>query len=148
MTNPNDYYVPTTGKTLKTDGTVINVADAFVSNGDGTNSQQVQLTGSNVTLATIVSATGRQTGQNVASGSSLRLNIWGTATSFDVQVQAQMYDGQWYTLPATNAITGSSVNDVTTAGIYDYDTSAFKTVALNVVSITGGNVNAQGVFLP
>jgi hypothetical protein len=52
MTNPNDYYVPTTGKTLKTDGTVINVADAFVSNGDGTNSQQVQLTGSYVGYST------------------------------------------------------------------------------------------------
>lgn len=108
----------------------------------------MQLVGSNVNLGT-ATATGRQTPQNGASGSTLRLNIYGTATSFDVQVQAQMYDGQWYTLPASNAITGASVgNDVTSAGVYDFDSGAWKTFALNVVSVTGGNVTAQGAFLP
>lgn len=113
-----------------------------------TNPLAVQLTGSNVNLGT-ATATGRQTAQNVASGSTMRLNIWGTASAFDIQIQAQMYDGAWYTLPATYAISGTSVgNDVTAAGVYDFDTGAFVQVALNVVSVTGGNVNAKGAFLP
>lgn len=113
------------------------------------NSNYFQLTGSNVTLASGVTTTGLQAAQTVGWASTLRLNIWGTATSFDVQVQAQMYDNVWRTLTPSDAITGNAIaSDITAAGVYDFDVAGWQKVALNVVSVTGGNVNAQGALLP
>lgn len=118
---------------------------------DGSVKDEIQLTGSNVTLATAETTTGLKSVSQAYPGwnSTLRLNIWVTATAFDVQVQGQMWDGTWRTLTPTNALTGSAVaSDITSAGIYDFDVAGFQLVALNVVSVTGGNVNGKGAFLP
>lgn len=109
--------------------------------------ESTSITGSLANLGTYTT-TGLKTSQPVQSGASMvRLNIFGTGT-FDVQLQGFMYDGVPYTLPATNSLTGVLVgNDVTTAGIYEFDIGAFVNISLNVVNVTGGNVNAQGGFL-
>lgn len=104
-----------------------------------------------VALATGVTTTGLQTKTqaNVNFQAGFRLNVWGTATSFDVQVQGLMFDGIWRTLTPSDFLTGGSlVPDITVAGIYDFDVAGFQTIALNVVSVTGGNVNAKGTLLP
>lgn len=116
---------------------------------DGSVQDEVVLTGSNVTLADAVTATGLQAAQQVGWYSLLRLNVYGTASAFDVQVQAQMYDGVWRTLTPADAITGMDASaDITAAGVYDFDVSGWQQVAVNIISLTGGNVSAKGALLP
>ena len=112
-----------------------------------------QLSGSitqQVTLASTITALG-QVGTGVSPGgsSTLRLNIWGTATSFDVQVEGQMYSGTWRALPCTNVCSPATppFTDVTAAGFYDFDVQGMQSVIFNVISISGGNVNAEGEWL-
>lgn len=112
--------------------------------------EQTQLAGGLVTLASGVTATGAQTAQSIGGAYSLlRLNVWvtGTSPAFDVQVQGQMYDGEWYELEATNSVTDANVGtDITTNGVYDYDIASWVMVRMNVVSLSGTNaaVSAQG----
>jgi len=116
-----------------------------------TDQMPVVLTGSNVTLLNAVTTSGLKTASqsDVGWNSTLRLNLWGTATTFDVQVQAQMYDSVWRTLVPFDAITGTvSASDITTSGVYDFDVAGYQKVVVNVVSVTGGNVNAQGALIP
>lgn len=104
----------------------------------------VKLSGSNVTLAASGDS-GQVTGKAAQVGwsSTLRVNIWGT--TFSVQIQAQMWDGTWYTLTGADFSTGAESTSFTTTGIFDFDVSGFQQVIANVVS---GSANVKGALLP
>lgn len=111
----------------------------------------VQLSGSDVILADNVTTTGRvDNGQSSGWDTSLRLNVWGTASSFAAQVQGQMYDGAWYSLTPYDVIAGATLGspNITAAGIYDIDVTGFQKIAFNVSALADGNINAKGVQLP
>lgn len=105
---------------------------------------QVTLTGSNVVLA-VSNDSGQVTGKAAQVGwfSTLRVNIWGT--SFSVEIQAQMWDNTWYTLTGADFSTGTEATSFSTNGIYDFDVSGFQTVIARVVS---GSANVKGALLP
>jgi hypothetical protein len=112
MTNVNDYYVPTTGKTLKSDGTVINIADSY--NPDG--SLNVSLTGSkegvllNSQARTSTTISPNQINNN-AKGVHVSLNITVASGTGGLIVKIVGFDpitGNFYNLnPSPTAITAT-----------------------------------------
>lgn len=103
-------------------------------------SNNVSLTGSLVELAVAGLATDPKL---VGLGyGTARLNIWGT--SFTVQIQAQMWDGTWDTLPASNAINGNDAGStIATSGKYDFDVGGWQYVK----AVITGDANVKGAFL-
>jgi hypothetical protein len=111
-----------------------------------------QLTGSkvqDVTLLSNVSTTGAGTPQLVGGFKSLRLEVWGTATSFTIQIQVNESNGSgtYYPIQVTNLASMTLVSNITAAGIYEIDVAGFSNVQANVTAVTGGNVSAAGKWV-
>jgi hypothetical protein len=122
-------------------------SQAFDATATATNSNDIQLSGSNVKLLNAVSAVGAGTPQAVGTFKNYIFEVWGTATSFDIQIQvvgpsstARTINKVWDEL--NNAYLTSS--DITTAGIYSVSVPAFTNIQGNVLSVAGGNVNVSG----
>ncbi|WP_433946217.1 hypothetical protein [Paenibacillus sp. SN-8-1] len=96
-------------------------------------------------------ATAAGTGQPQAVGSakSIRFDVWGTATSFNLQVEASGHSGNYRALPIWDVSGNTFVtgNAITTPGIFEVDVQGLNNVRTNLKSVTGGNVNATGTVI-
>lgn len=137
-------YAPGSGKMLRSDNSEVNAADGI--NDDG--SRNVVLKGSNVELLNTITTVGDSVVKPVEWNRTLRIEVWGTGT-FGVQIQGVGSSGTPRALPVwdiRNKIYLTN-NQINTAGFYDIDVRGMVGVNAKVTNISGGNVNASGVFL-
>jgi len=78
------------------------------------------------------------------------IEIKGTATSFSLEIQGAVDDEdpnniEWATLCVINANDLSTVNNITSKGIYSVDVSG-KSIRVKINSISGGNLTIVGKF--
>lgn len=101
---------------------------------------------SNVTLLNAVSAVGAGTSRPVSIMKKYTFEVWGSATSFNLQIQAVGPSGTPRNLKVWDELAGSYVtgNNVTAAGFYSVDLPAFANFQGNVTAISGGNLNVVG----
>lgn len=107
----------------------------------------VQLTGSNstsVTLANAVTATGVQIAQSTGNNKTLVVEVYGTATSFTVTIQGIGPSGAPYPMSGTNYNGLTTVQNIASAGIYQFDVTGLTSVEANVTAVSGGNVSVAG----
>jgi hypothetical protein len=112
-----------------------------------TNPGQVTITGSStqqVTLANAVTTTGTQPAQAVGGFKTLTIEVYGTATSYSVQIQGIGNSGTPYTLTATNLTGLTTTQNITTAGLYQFDVTGLTSVQANITAVSGGNVTVKG----
>lgn len=112
---------------------------------DKNNPLHTALTGSNVALLSAVTATGAGTPQAVGSFKSYIFEVYGTASAFDIQIQAVGPSGTPRNLKIWDELNNAYLTgDITTAGFYSVSVPAFTNLQANVVSVTGGNLNVTG----
>lgn len=107
----------------------------------------VSLTGSNtkqVTLANAVSGTGAQQAQPVGGFKTLTIEVYGTATSFTVQIQGIGKSGTPYPLTAVNLSGLTTTQSISTAGLYQIDVTGLASVQANITAVSGGNLTVAG----
>jgi hypothetical protein len=107
----------------------------------------VSLTGSNVTLADAVTTTGAKAPQAAGSFKTFVFEVFGTATSFALHIEAVGPSGTARTInkvwdELNNGYLSGS--DITAAGFYSVSVPAFTNIQANVTTITGGNVSVKG----
>lgn len=118
-------------------------ADGSYSDG----SSDVQLTGSNVSLLSAVSVTGTGTAKPVGSFKNYVFEVWGTATSFTLQIQAVGPSGVARNLKVWDELNGAYVtgnNNITAVGFYSVSVPSFTNLQANASTIAGGNINVSG----
>lgn len=101
-----------------------------------------------VSLLSNTTVMGAGASKPIGGYKTLRIEVWGTG-SFSMQIQVNDINGSgtFYPIQAVNLSTMSTVSSITAAGIYDLDVSGFSNVLANVLSISGGNVNAVGKWV-
>lgn len=105
----------------------------------------VQLSGSNVKLLDAVSAIGTGTPQAVGTNKSYVFEVYGTATAFDIQIQAVGPSGTPRNLKVWDELNNGFLSgDITAAGFYSVSVPQFTSLQANVVTVTGGNVSVAG----
>ncbi|WP_141431898.1 hypothetical protein [Bacillus sp. 03113] len=119
--------------------------NVLIQNDDGT-AVPIKLTGSNVQLLNAVSAVGAGTNTAVGQYSDYSFEVWGTATSFTLQIQAVGPSGTARNLKIWDELNNKFVdgNNITTAGFYTVSLPSFTNLRANVSVISGGNVNVSG----
>ena len=112
-------------------------------NSDG--STPVVVVGSLAKLLDGVSTTGAGTPVAVNSYKNYVFEVWGTATALDIKIQAIGPSGVARNLKIWDELNNVYLTgDITVAGFYSVSTPAFTNIQANVVSVSGGSVNAEG----
>lgn len=105
----------------------------------------VSIVGSLTNLLSAVSAVGAGTPVPVNSYKTYIFEVWGTATAFDIQIQAVGPSGVARNLKIWDELNNAFLSgDIVAQGFYSVSVPAFTNLQANVVSITGGNVNIEG----
>lgn len=107
----------------------------------------VSLTGSNtqqVTLANAVTSTGTLAPQSVGGFKTLTFEVYGTATSFTLQIQGIGQSGTRYPLTVVNLSGLTTTQSISSAGLYKIDVTGLVSVQVNITSVSGGNVTVAG----
>lgn len=113
----------------------------------GTEFVNAQLTGSNtqqVTLLNAATATGRGSDQPVGGNKTFTFEVFGTATSFTLQVEGKSISGTPFAIQVTNLNNMTSSTSITASGVYQVDVTGLVSVDANLTAVSGGNVTAQG----
>lgn len=123
---------------------------AFIATSYRQEQDEMQLTGSNVTLLSAVSATGAGTPKPVGSFKNYSFEVWGTASSFTLQIQAVGPSGSARNLKVWDELNNTFLTgtDITASGFYSVSAPAFTNIQANVSAISGGNVNVAGGLMP
>lgn len=106
----------------------------------------VELSGSNVKLLDAVTAIGAGTLQPAGSMKNYVFEVWGTATSFTLQIQVSGTSGNPYKLKVWDELNNTflSGTDITAKGFYSVSVPAFTSLQANVPAISGGNLSVSG----
>jgi hypothetical protein len=120
------------------------LAKAIKTDNDG--NVNVQLQGSSVKLLDVVTVTGAGTAKAVGVFKTYVFEVWGTATSFTLQIKAVGPSGTPRNLKVWDELNNVFLNsaDITVAGFYSVSLPSFTNVLANVSSISGGNINVSG----
>lgn len=99
-----------------------------------------------VKLLDKVTVAGNSLPQSVGSTKSIRFDVWGTATSFSLQIEAAGDSGTYRPLQIWDVSGNMFVNSntITSAGLYEVDVQGLINVRAKVNSVSGGNVSASG----
>jgi hypothetical protein len=114
---------------------------------DANGNPQHSLAGSytkSVTLANAVTTVGVQSPVTVGGLKTLLIEVYGTATSFTVQIQGIGPSGTPYVLTAMNLTGLTTSQTISAAGLYQFDVTGLTSVEANVTAVAGGNVTVAG----
>ena len=105
----------------------------------------VSIVGSLENLLTAVSASGAGSPIPVNSYKNYIFEVYGTATSFDIQIQAIGPSGTPRNLKVWDELNNVYLTgDIVAQGFYSVSVPAFTNIMANVVSVSGGVVNIGG----
>lgn len=104
----------------------------------------IQIQGTSVILLDGVSNTGAGNDVSIGGNKTLSVEVFGTAASYQLQIEGKSTSGTPYVLTATNLLDLSTTQTISSAGLYQFDVTGLLSVDANVVSVTGGNVTVQG----
>jgi len=129
-----------TGKPMPKVATTITASEVSLTIGD------VKLAGNNVKLLDTVSVTGIGSLKPlVESFKTYVFEVWGTASSFSIQIQVVGPSGTPRNLKVWDELNSVFLTgNITASGFYSVSVPSFTTIQANVVSIAGGNVNVDG----
>lgn len=101
--------------------------------------------GTSVKLLNSKATTGIGTTQAIGSYKMYSFEVWGTASSYAIQIQAVGPSGVARNLKVWDELNNAFISgNVTAAGFYSVTLPQFTTLQANVVSVTGGNVSVEG----
>lgn len=107
----------------------------------------VNVIGSNYTLVALLSAvtaTGRGNDIQVGGLKTITFEVFGTASSFTIQMEGKGTSGTPYPIQAINYNSMTSISTITAAGLYQVDVTGLVSIDANLTAVTGGNVTVQG----
>ncbi|EPZ47622.1 hypothetical protein [Alicyclobacillus acidoterrestris] len=132
----NNFFIPTV--MYGADGvTVISSTNPFPTSLSTCNVEQV-------ILATNSLVTGPQSPQPTNSMRTLVVEVYGTASSFNIEIQGRLDSTTYYPLTGVNLNGLSSVQSITSFGLYKFDVTGLVNVLGYINEVSGGNINIIG----